>query len=79
MEMSGELHAPASLPPGMQPPVPIVWEAGRASEPVWTLWEQFLVFTANRTPTPRLSSLVAIPTELSRLVKKVNMEIKMSK
>jgi hypothetical protein len=37
MEMSDELHAPAVLPPGKEPPVPIGWEAGWTSEPVWTL------------------------------------------
>jgi hypothetical protein len=35
--MSGQLHAPATLsPPGKEPPVPIVQEAGWAPEPVWT-------------------------------------------
>jgi hypothetical protein len=39
MEVSGQLHAPASLPPGKYPPpVPIEQEAGWAPEPIWTLW-----------------------------------------
>jgi hypothetical protein len=37
MGASGQRHAPAALlPPGKWPPVPIVQEAGRAPEPVWT-------------------------------------------
>jgi hypothetical protein len=37
MGVSGQRHAPtALLPPGKGPPVPIVQEAGWASEPVWT-------------------------------------------
>jgi hypothetical protein len=37
MGVSGQRHAPAALlPPGNGPPVPIVQEAGWASEPVWT-------------------------------------------
>jgi hypothetical protein len=30
MEVSGQLHAPAALPPGEEPPVPIGQEAGWA-------------------------------------------------
>jgi hypothetical protein len=30
MEVSGQLHAPAALPPGEQPPISIVYEAGSA-------------------------------------------------
>jgi hypothetical protein len=37
MGVSGQHHAPAALyPRGKGPPVPIVQEAGWASEPVWT-------------------------------------------
>jgi hypothetical protein len=37
MGVSGQRHAPAALlPPGKEPPVPIVQEAGWAPEPVWT-------------------------------------------
>jgi hypothetical protein len=36
--MSGQLHAPAALPPGKEPPVPIEQEVGWTSEPVWTIW-----------------------------------------
>jgi hypothetical protein len=38
--MSGQLHAPAVLPPGKEPPVPIGWEFGLAPEPVWTTWRR---------------------------------------
>jgi hypothetical protein len=38
--VSGQRHAPASLPPGKDA-VPIVQEAGWAPEPVWTSVENF--------------------------------------
>jgi hypothetical protein len=38
MEVSGQLHAPAALPPGKGPLVPIGQEAGWAPEPFWTRW-----------------------------------------
>jgi hypothetical protein len=61
MELSG-LHVSAALPSGMGPPVPIILEAGWASEPVWTLWsrEKALVYAGNQTPAIQP---VAIPTE----------------
>jgi hypothetical protein len=37
-EVSGQLHAPAALHPGKEPPVPIGQEAGWVPEPVWTTW-----------------------------------------
>jgi hypothetical protein len=40
MEVSGQLQAPAAQPPGKQPPVPIVYEAGWAPGLVWTLWRR---------------------------------------
>jgi hypothetical protein len=36
--MCGQLHAPAALPPGKEPPVPIEYEIGWTREPVWTTW-----------------------------------------
>jgi hypothetical protein len=36
MVVSGQRHAPAALKPRERIPVPIVQEAGWASEPVWT-------------------------------------------
>jgi hypothetical protein len=38
MEVSGQLHAPAALPPGKEPLVTIGYDAGWALEPVWTWW-----------------------------------------
>ena len=35
MEVGGQHHAPAALPP-LKDPVPIVQEAGWATGPVWT-------------------------------------------
>jgi hypothetical protein len=39
-EVSGQLHAPAALPPGKEHPVHIGQEAWRAPEPVWTRWRE---------------------------------------
>jgi hypothetical protein len=36
MEVSGQLHAPAALPPGKETLVHIVQEAEWAPEPFWT-------------------------------------------
>jgi hypothetical protein len=38
MEVSGQFHAPAALPPGKEPLVPTGEEAGWAPEPFWTRW-----------------------------------------
>jgi len=38
MEVSGQLHAPAALLPEESPLIPIGYEAGWASEMVWTQW-----------------------------------------
>jgi hypothetical protein len=40
LEVTGQLHAPAALPPGKEPPVTIGKEAGWAPEPVWTTWRR---------------------------------------
>jgi hypothetical protein len=52
MEVSGQLHAQAPLFPGKEPTVLIGEEAGRAPEPVWTLWgtEISLAPAGNLTP-----------------------------
>jgi hypothetical protein len=53
MGVSGQHHASAALyPPGKGPPVPIVQEAGRAPEPVWTqrLEEKSSATVWDRTP-----------------------------
>jgi hypothetical protein len=39
MKKSGQFHAPVALPP-VKSRVPIWYEAGWASEPVWTLWRR---------------------------------------
>jgi hypothetical protein len=38
MEVSGQVHIPAALPPGKEPLVPIGQEAGWVPEPFWTRW-----------------------------------------
>jgi hypothetical protein len=61
MEVSGQLHTPAALPPGKEPPVPIAQEAGWASEPVWTRcpWEKFPAPAGNQTPNHSIVQPVA--------------------
>jgi hypothetical protein len=48
MGVGGQHHAPAALPPGKDP-VPIVQEAGWASEPVW-IGAENLALTGIRSP-----------------------------
>jgi hypothetical protein len=52
MEVGGQLHGPAALPPGKEPLVAIGEEAGCAPEPVWTRWwkEKFPAPAGTRTP-----------------------------
>ena len=63
MEVSGQLHVPATLPPG-----PAEWEAGLAPEPVRTFWRQEKLFSLLRTAPWFLGrpahSLVPVPAEL---------------
>jgi hypothetical protein len=40
MKVSGQLHPLPTSPPEKEPPVPIVYEAGWAPEPVTTLWRR---------------------------------------
>jgi hypothetical protein len=36
--VSGQLHAPSSLPPSKELPVPIGQKVGWTPDPVWTTW-----------------------------------------
>jgi hypothetical protein len=51
MEVNGQLHTLAALPPGKEPLIPIGYEAEWAPDPVWTLWhrEKSLASAGNRT------------------------------
>jgi hypothetical protein len=51
MEVSAQLHAPADLPLGKEPQVPIGYEAGWAPEPVQMQWgtEKSLAPARNQT------------------------------
>jgi hypothetical protein len=52
MQVSGQLQAPAALPPQKVRLVPIEQEDGWVPEPIWTLWrgEESLFPAENRTP-----------------------------
>jgi hypothetical protein len=59
MGVSDQRHAPAALlPPGKDPPVPIVQEAEWVPEQVWTqrIEEKYFALAGDRTPIARLSS-----------------------
>jgi hypothetical protein len=48
MEVSGQLHDPAALPPGKESLVPIRNDAGWEPEPVWTrFWREIFPVRAN--------------------------------
>jgi hypothetical protein len=40
MEMNGQLHTPAALPPEKQWSAPTVYESEGTPESVWTLWRR---------------------------------------
>jgi hypothetical protein len=40
LEVSGQLRAPAALPPAVEPSVRIGYEVGWTPEPVWTIWRR---------------------------------------
>jgi hypothetical protein len=64
--VSGQLHAPATLPPGEAPPAPTGEQAGWAPELVWTLWgrEKNLLPLLGIAPLAIQPTACAIPTEL---------------
>jgi hypothetical protein len=47
MEVRGQLHVPAPLFPGQEPPVAIAEQAGWDPEPVWTRWWRETVITSD--------------------------------
>jgi hypothetical protein len=56
------------LPPGKEPPVPTVQEAGWAPEPVWTQMLEGKSSTSVGDRTPAVQSIVRHYTQLSRLI-----------
>jgi hypothetical protein len=57
MEVSGQLHTPAALPPGKEPLVPTEQEAEWAPEMVWTRGEE----QENSEPLPGLEPPIIQP------------------
>jgi hypothetical protein len=75
MEVSGQIHDPATLPPRKEPLVPIGWEAGWVLEPVWTRWWREK-FPASAGLEPSIIQPVALrcTTELGVLKSYINIE-----
>jgi hypothetical protein len=66
MQISDQIHEPTALSQGNETPKPTDKEAGRAPEPVFTIWKRekkALALAWNRNRNPQLSTP---PTELSR-------------
>jgi len=38
--VNGQIHSPGTLLPGYEQSVPMEYEAGRASDQVWTFWRR---------------------------------------
>jgi hypothetical protein len=55
MEVGGQFHSLAALPPGEEPLVPTEKEAGWTQELVWTQWwrENFPVPAKSQNPDPQ--------------------------
>jgi hypothetical protein len=66
MEMSGQIYAPAALPPGKESPLPIREEAERAPDPVYGKENMCLNYHESKLESSAVQP-VAIPTELFRL------------
>jgi hypothetical protein len=60
MEVSGQLHVPAALPPAKEPSVLIRQEAEWAPEPVWTLRRRKKILS---TLTPFIQSVASHYTD----------------
>jgi hypothetical protein len=69
MEVNGQLHAPAALPPGKEALVPIGQEAGWNPEPFWTWWwrEKFPGLYINIISDTHWFTLL-LPTAYSRVL-----------
>jgi hypothetical protein len=50
--MNGKLHALNTLPQEKEPLVPVEWNAGWATEPVWTLWRREEMFVSGWQSNP---------------------------
>jgi len=65
MEVSGHLHAPATLTPRKSPLVPTGQEAGWAPELVWTWWWRVSSTCPPQNPEHPACSPVPIPLYMS--------------
>jgi hypothetical protein len=63
MEVSGQLHDLAALPPVKMRSMPIRQEAGWAAEVVWTLWRREISLSSTGTRTPSLQLVASLYTD----------------
>jgi hypothetical protein len=77
MDEGGQLHVSATLLPGKEAPVPIVYEAGWAPEMVRTLWEEKNVLPLPWIEPRLLGSpaycLVTIPSYIKTFIERLHM------
>jgi hypothetical protein len=69
MEVNGQLHVPADLPPRIVPLISIGWETVWGPEPVWTPWWREKFPASAGTQTPIIQPVTQrYTTELSRIL-----------
>jgi len=73
MKVSGQLHAPATISLGNEPPAPRGLEVGWAPEPVWMQWQRQKIsyhFSCRKlNPGHPICSLVIVLNEISTVSK----------
>jgi len=60
MEMSSNLHSPAALSHGIEPPVPVEWTAGWTAALIWILRRKISRASAEKSAAISRSSILHI-------------------